>query len=195
MSYTTFKKELLACRFCQEDFGFEPRPVVWGNPNAKIVQVSQAPSRNVNETGRPFDDPSGKRLREWYGIDEATFYNKDIFYMTMIAHCYPGKDKRGQDRRPPLVCAEKWLHRELSFLNNEIYIMVGRVAARFLYPGKDFDFLVLNNQELNGRPAYALPHPSPLNIKWFKDHPEFYRSRLPAVRKVVQDIVGRYGSR
>ncbi len=195
MSYAGFKRELLACRFCQEDFGFEPRPVVWGNPNAKIVQISQAPSKNVNETGRPFDDQSGRRLREWYGIDETAFYNRDIFYMTMIAHCYPGKDRRGQDRKPPMVCAEKWLHREFSFVNNEIYIVVGRIAAGFLYPHADFSDLVFNEQELNGRPVYTFPHPSPLNMKWFKDHPEFYRNRLPTVRKVVQDIVRRYDTK
>jgi uracil-DNA glycosylase len=36
--------------------------------------IGQAPGRRVHESGVPWDDPSGVRLREWLGINERDFY-------------------------------------------------------------------------------------------------------------------------
>lgn len=58
------KQKIQECRYCQRQFGYEPHPVVWGKPNAKIMQISQAPSLNVHNTLKPFNDLSGKKLRE-----------------------------------------------------------------------------------------------------------------------------------
>ena len=44
----------------------------------KIMQISQAPSLNVHNTLKPFNDLSGKKLREkWYDIDDETFYDQN----------------------------------------------------------------------------------------------------------------------
>jgi len=184
-----FRERLKQCRLCRDMIGFEPKPVVWGTPEAKIVQISQAPSKTVHETGKPFNDLSGAKLREWYGIHEDIFYNQKLFYMTDIYHCYLGKDIKRGDAKPPLNCAKKWLHEELSLIDNEIYLIIGRVPTNFLFPKKNFNELIFNDQTFNGKSAYVLPHPSPQNIKWFKDHPEFYDRVLPKIKGIVHEVI------
>lgn len=189
-NFSELRKEILKCRYCKDRFGFEPSPVVWGNESAKIVQISQAPSIITHRTRKPFDDLSGKRLREeWYQIPDEIFYNPDIFYITAIAHCFPGKNKKGGDTKPPIDCARKWLFQELSFIKNKIYLIIGKEAAKFLFPNKDYNQLIFKDQILNERPAFVLPHPSPVNTKWFKDNPKFLSKRLSKIRKVVHRAV------
>jgi len=183
------RSELLRCRECRELFGFEPRPISMGNACAKIMQVSQAPSIHVHNTGRSFNDISGRRLRgEWYKISDETFYDPNVFYITSVGHCYPGKSKNQGDNRPPKICAQKWLSREINAVNNEIFILVGKAAADFFFPKENFTELVFNDQEINGKKAYVIPHPSPLNVKWFKDYPEFEKERVLEVRKAVHYV-------
>lgn len=185
------KKEILNCRLCEERFGFEPHPIVTGNAHSKIMQISQAPSRNVHETLKPFNDASGKKLRkEWYHISDEIFYNPDNFYIVSIAHCYPGKSPNGGDRLPPKSCAERWLLREIELVNNEIFILVGGTAANFFFPKEDLTSLVFKDNRINGKPAYVLPHPSPLNVKWFQDNPEFLISRVQQIEEAVHKVLG-----
>lgn len=188
-TFLEFKNRILKCRYCRNKFGFEPNPIFWGNECAKIVHISQAPSKNVHETCKPFNDLSGKKLMEWYKVSDEIFYNPDLFYITAIAHCFPGKDKNGGDIKPPIDCAQKWLFQELSFIKNQIYLVVGRYSASFLFPKKDFNQLIFENQTLIGKPAFVLPHPSPLNIKWFKDNPKFLTERLPKIRKIIHNTL------
>jgi uracil-DNA glycosylase len=184
------KSELRQCRECRDLFGFEPRPICMGNSCAKIMQVSQAPSIHVHNTGRSFNDVSGRRLRgEWYRISDETFYDPDIFYITSVGHCYPGKSKHQGDNPPPRICARKWLEREVSLVDNEIFILIGKAAADFFFPKSDFTELVFSDHEINGKDAYVLPHPSPLNVKWFKDHPEFENERVFVVRNAVHKLL------
>lgn len=174
------------CKMCQDRFGFEPHPVILGNINSKIVQISQAPSATVHNTLKPFTDMSGKRLKyEWYQIDDNTFYNPDNFYIVALSHCYPGKDKNGNDRMPPKICYEKWVKEELKYINNKIYILIGAKAAKVFFPKDNFNELVFKNNHINGKLTLVLPHPSPLNIKWFKEHPEFMDNRMIEIRKFI----------
>lgn len=191
MDYEAFKTQLLACRLCETRFGFAPHPVVFGNPAAKIMQISQAPSQTVHRTLRPFSDASGRRLRgQWYHISDDAFYNPLHFYITSVAHCFPGKTPSGGDRPPPKLCAKTWLAREMALVHNQIYIVIGKNAADILFPKLPFGQLVFQNQRLNGRPAYVLPHPSPLNVKWFKDNPAFENGRIQQVAAVVHRVLG-----
>ena len=188
--FEKLRSELFKCRECRELFGFEPRPVSMGNSGAPIFQVSQAPSVHVHRSGRSFDDISGRKLREkWYGISEGTFYDPDIFYISSVGHCYPGKSKHQGDNPPPKICAQKWLRREVEVVDNKIFILVGKAAADFFFPKNNFTELVFGDQEIKGKPAYVIPHPSPLNVKWFKDHPEFEKERILDIRKAVHEIV------
>lgn len=189
--FHNLQKQIEECRHCQSEFGFEPRPILFGNPQAKIMQISQAPSRSVHNTGKPFNDASGRRLRsEWYKITDETFYDPDNFYIVSVAHCYPGKNAGGGDRRPPKCCADKWLTQELKLVQNKIYILIGGAAAEYFFPGKRLTDLVFQNLEINGKPTFVLPHPSPLNMKWFRDYPEFLEKRVFDVEKAVHKILG-----
>jgi uracil-DNA glycosylase len=154
------------------------------------MQVSQAPSIHVHRSGRSFDDISGRKLRErWYHISDETFYDPNVFYITSVGHCYPGKSKHQGDNPPPRICAQKWLKREVEVVNNELFILVGKAAADFFFPEENFADLVFNDQKIMDKPAFVIPHPSPLNVKWLKDHPDFEKERIKDVRKAVHDAV------
>lgn len=188
--FEELKKEIVNCRLCEEKFGFTPHPVVWGNGGAKITQISQAPSLTVHKTLKPFDDASGRKLRgEWYHISDEVFYNPDNFYITAIGHCYPGKSPGGGDRLPPKICAKTWLSREVELVDNKLFILIGGHAANFFFPKENFTSLVFKDHIINGKKAYVLPHPSPLNIKWFKDNPEFLSSRIFKIEEEVHKVL------
>lgn len=188
--FTQLKEQIINCRLCQRDFGFEPKPVFWGNQTAKIVHISQAPSLNVYKTQRPFNDKSGEKLRkEWYQVTDEEFYNSSLFYITAIAHCYPGKNKSGGDKKPPKVCAEKWLKRELKLLKPKLFLVLGNYAANFFFPKRKLSELVFENLKVDGVPCFVLPHPSPQNIKWFKDYPEFEKERLSGIREGIRKAI------
>lgn len=78
----------------------------------------------------------------------------------------------------------------IELVNNEIFLIVGGVAAKFFFPKQNFTSLVFNDNKINGKPAYVLPHPSLLNVKWFIDHPEFLQSRVKEIEKVVHEVLG-----
>ena len=180
------------CSICKAKFGFEPHPIILGNINSKIVQISQAPSATVHKTLIPFTDQSGKKLKyELYQISDATFYNPNNFYIAALSHCYPGKNKNGNDRMPPKVCYNKWIRKELEYIDNKLYIIIGSKAAKTFFPNENFNELVFKNNYLNNKLTLVLPHPSPLNIKWYKDHPEFMNKRIFEIRKTIKKVLDK----
>lgn len=182
--------ELKKCKICKENFGFTPHPIFLGNINSKIIQISQAPSKTVHETLKPFTDQSGKKLKyEWYNITDEIFYNPDNFYIAALAHCYPGKDKNGNDKAPPKICYEKWIKKELEYINNKIYIIIGAKSAKIFFPNEKFNELIFKNNYINNKLAIVLPHPSPLNIKWFKEHPNFMSKRIYEIREILKETL------
>jgi len=193
VDFEEFRKRLLGCRYCVS-LGIEPKPIVWGEKTANVVQISQAPSKSANECGIPFSrnrfqsDASGRKLIEWYGIPREVFYNPNVFYITGMGHCYPGREKGG-DAQPPQVCAEKWLKQELLFLNPKLHIIIGWRSAHFFFPDWKFTELVFQNLMLKNKPTFVLPHPSPANKKWFKDNPTFEKDRLQSLRKAVHEAI------
>lgn len=175
---------ILNCRDCWDKFGFEPNPIFQGKVFSPVFQVSQAPSQKVHETGKPFNDTSGKRLiEEWYQVSKEVFYNSSYFYITALSHCYPGKTSSGNDKLPPKYCTNKWLLKELKAVNNKIYIIIGAKSANYFFPGEQFNRLVFNDQQINNKPAFVIPHPSPLNNRWFKKNPAFFDGRIQQIRK------------
>lgn len=184
--------QLRACRHCEGML--EPRPVVHGNPGAPILQVSQAPGKKVHETGIPFNDASGRRLRQdWYQISDAQFYDPDLFYITSMGHCYPGKGKTG-DKKPPRCCFDMWTRREIELKpGTRMMLVIGREAASRLFPKREFTELVFQDQEYDGIPCYVLPHPSPLNVRWFRMHPEFETQRMPMIREKLHQVLREAG--
>lgn len=185
--FRQFVRSLKACRRCRDSFGFEPAPIQWGEQDARILVISQAPGERVHRLGRPFADLSGKKLRQqWFLVSEEQFYNPHLFYFSMAGHCFPGKNARGTDRKPPKCCWTLWGERELRLLKTcRLILVIGKEAANRIFPGRTLDELVFSDLELNGKPCFVLPHPSPLNYRWPKAHPQFEQDVLPRVQKAV----------
>ena len=90
---------------------------------------------------------------------------------------------------PPKICYETWIKKELELINNEIYVIIGAKSAKTFFPKDNFNELIFKDNYINGKLAIVLPHPSPLNIKWFKDHPEFMQDRIIKVRKIIKTVL------
>ncbi|MEM9321055.1 MAG: uracil-DNA glycosylase family protein, partial [Pseudomonadota bacterium] len=92
--------EISGCRICADRFaatatGHAPRPVVWiGTRAPRILIVGQAPGARVHASGQPFTDPSGDRLRDWMGIDQDVFYDRQRIAIVPMAFCFPGYDAK-----------------------------------------------------------------------------------------------------
>ena len=109
----SLQKELSACRLCAEPFaatatGHAPCPVVWFDKGARLLIAGQAPGQRVHDSGQPFTDPSGDRLRDWMGLDHDTFYDRERIAIVPMAFCFPGYNARGADLPPPPICARTW---------------------------------------------------------------------------------------
>lgn len=79
--------------------------------------------------------------------------------------------------------------KELLYVNNKLYIIIGSKAAKIFFPNEEFNNLVFKNNYINNKLTIVLPHPSPLNIKWFKDHPKFMSERIIEIRKIIKNIL------
>lgn len=185
--FRALMRAIAACRACRDGFGHEPRPVLSGGPRARVFQVSQAPSLAVHRSGVPFADASGAALRGWYGVDEPIFYDPANFYITACAHCFPGRTPGGADRPPPPRCARLHMAKELAAVDFRVAVLIGRHAADLFFPGAPFAERVFSTDlTVAGRPAFVLPHPSPLNRRWRKEHPAFEAQVLPRLRGALR---------
>ena len=108
-------EEIRGCTICAESLPLGPKPVLSYRTNSKILIIGQAPGTKVHETGIPWNDESGKRLREWLGVDQEQFHNPDLFAIVPMGFCYPGKGKSG-DLPPRPECAPQWHQKILSEL-------------------------------------------------------------------------------
>ena len=96
-----------ACIHCAEALPCGPRPVLQAQVSARLRIISQAPGRRVHETGIPWNDASGDRLRDWLGLTPEQFYDPCKVAILPIAFCYPGKTVSG-DKSPRPDCAPRW---------------------------------------------------------------------------------------
>lgn len=180
---------IAACRLCAPRFaatatGHAPRPVVWFRPGAGILVVGQAPGLRVHESGRPFTDRSGDRLRDWMGVDEATFYDRDRIAIVPMAFCFPGYDARGADLPPPPVCAATWRDQVMAQLEPRLTLLVGGHAMRWHLGARDVTATVRGWGD-HAPAVFPLPHPSWRNTGWLKRNPWFQTDLLPALRAAV----------
>ena len=131
------KREIEGCRLCADRFaatatGHAPRPVVWFEAGARLLIAGQAPGMRVHESGVPFDDPSGDRLRDWMGLDAATFYDRARVAIVPMAFCFPGYDAKGSDLPPPAICAKTWRDQVMEEIGPpELTLLIGGAAQRF----------------------------------------------------------------
>jgi uracil-DNA glycosylase len=179
--------EIRDCTVCQGDLPNGPRPIVAAHQQAPILIIGQAPGSRVHETGVPWDDPSGERLREWLGVDANTFYEPSKIALVPMGFCYPGRGKSG-DLPPRPECAPLWHPQVLNQLPSvKLTILIGDYAQRYYLNEKRKASLTKTVQSWKDyRPAIMpLPHPSPRNNIWLSKNPWFSDEVLPYLRRRV----------
>jgi uracil-DNA glycosylase len=190
----TFKNlltDISACRICADHLPHGPRPVIQANSRARILIAGQAPGRRVHESGIPFDDPSGDRLRDWMGISKQTFYDSKQIAIVPMGFCYPGTGRSG-DLPPRPECAEAWRATLLAKLKRvELTLVIGRYAIDYHLPSVRRATLTetVKSWHEHGPGCMPLPHPSPRNQMWMSKNPWFAKDVLPALRKRVARIL------
>lgn len=190
MSLDAVLEEIRACRACAGALPFEPRPVVQASPETRILISGQAPGRLVHESGLPFDDPSGDRLRGWLGIDRQAFYGDPRIGVAGMAFCFPGTDPKGGDYPPPPRCAELWRRRLLAELPKvELALLVGSYAIDWTRGrrGPMTQAVAAWREQLPM--VLPLPHPSWRNTAWLKRNPWFEAEVAPYLRTRVAEIL------
>jgi uracil-DNA glycosylase len=192
MPLTALLEEIAACRACAGELPHDPRPVVWVSPETRLLICGQAPGRRVHESGLPFDDASGDRLRAWLGVDRQTFYGDPRIGVAAMAFCFPGTDPKGGDYPPPPRCAALWRQRLMAALPKvELVLTVGSYAQRWHTPaarGRSMTETVLGWRQ--GLPAVVpLPHPSWRNTAWLRRNPWFEAEVVPYLRARTATIL------
>ena len=188
--YRTLKSLLVAvraCRVCEAHLPLGPRPVLQAAASARILVVGQAPGTRVHQTGVPWDDPSGRRLRDWMGVETEVFYDASRIAIIPMGYCYPGRGNGG-DLPPRRECAELWLDQLLAMLPKiELTLLIGQYAQRhFLGKRRKATLADTIRSWADYSPAYIpLPHPSPRNTPWFQRNPGFERQLLPELRRRI----------
>lgn len=176
------------CEVCKEHLPLGPRPVVQLNGYSKIVIISQAPGRRVHETGIPWNDASGKKLKSWMNISDEIFYNPACISILPMGFCYPGKTVSG-DLPPRLECAPLWHPQILkNFKSKPLILLIGQYAQRY-YLKKNFKGSLtktVGNYKEYLPTYFPLPHPSPRNQNWVKINSWFMKEVVPELQKRVQ---------
>ena len=182
-------REVRACRHCEASLPFPPKPVLRAGSTARMVIVGQAPGTKVHASGVPWDDASGRRLRQWLALTPAQFYDESHIAIIPMAFCYPGKGKSG-DLPPPADCAPRWHERLFALLPRvELVLLVGNYAQDY-YLGRSREGLAERVRRYPdfGPRYFPLPHPSPRNTLWFKRNPWFEEEVVPALRKRIATL-------
>lgn len=182
-------KKIKDCKVCEPDLPYSARPVVRAAQSARILVIGQAPGTKVHQTGIPWNDPSGDRLRAWMGIDEKIFYDQKRIAIIPMGFCYPGKGKAG-DLPPRKECAPLW-HKDLlqQLPNISLTLLIGSYAQKYYLGPTQVNLTNRVKNFKDYQPSYfPLPHPSPRNNIWLKKNPWFEQS----VVKELKQIVDRY---
>lgn len=188
-------EEIRACRICEDRFAgtataHQPRPVPWFDPEAEILIAGQAPGAKVHQSGRPFTDPSGDRLRTWLGLDEPRFYDRSRIAIVPMAFCFPGYDANGHDLPPPSVCAQTWHSRVMNALPAiKLTVLVGAAAHRWHLGAKSTVTQTVQSWQTHAPRIFALPHPSWRNTAWIRKNPWFEADVLPALQARVKEVL------
>lgn len=184
-------EEVRACTLCAPHLHHGTRPVVQVDPRARILIAGQAPGRKVHETGVPFDDPSGDRLRGWMGVDRSVFYDPECVAIVPMGFCYPGTGSSG-DLPPRPECAPAWRTRVLAALASvELTLVIGAYAQAWHLPEVSGGVTAVVGRWRDRWPAVLpLPHPSPRNRVWLKRNPWFEAEVIPALQERVRRLLG-----
>jgi uracil-DNA glycosylase family 4 len=196
--------EIAQCRICRDmpargmadRLPHEPRPVVVLSSKARVMIAGQAPGLKVHESGLPFNDASGDRLRQWLEVDREAFYDRDRFVIVPMGFCFPSYDAKGSDLPPRRECAPFWRQRVVAAMPQvELVLAVGQYAQAW-HMGKAKSETMTETVRAwrlslfsNTAPAVLpLPHPSWRNTGWIRRNPWFEEELLPMLRERLKHL-------
>lgn len=184
--------EARACTVCAAELPLGPRPVLRAAATSRILIVGQAPGTKVHESGVPWNDASGERLRDWMGVDAEIFYDETRIAIVPMGFCYPGRLERGGDKPPRPECAPLWHARLLALLPAiELTLVVGQYAqAHYLDERRGKTLTETVSRWRDFAPAIIpTPHPSWRTMAWAKKNPWFERELIPVLRERIAEIL------
>lgn len=189
ISLSDLLSEIRQCKICEPHLALGANPVLRAESSARILIVGQAPGTRVHESGIPWNDPSGDRLRQWMGLDKTLFYDARKIAIVPMGFCYPGKGKSG-DLPPRAECAPRWHEEVLSLLPNiELTLLIGNYAQNY-YLDKRYKTLTERVAAWREYEPDFIPlvHPSPRNTYWLQQNPWFEQELVPAMQKRLANL-------
>lgn len=196
---------IAACRICRDRpakgeadrLPHEPRPVAVLSSTARLLIASQAPGLRVHESGLPFNDASGDRLRDWMGVTREEFYDASRIAIVPMGFCFPGYDAKGGDLPPRRECAPAWRSEVMAAMPQiDTILVIGQYASAWHLGArrkKNMTETVRNWREYyfvnDGPRVLSLPHPSWRNTGWLKNNPWFSEDVLPVLRRTVDSLL------
>lgn len=192
-AFPVLLEEVAACNHCADHLPLGPRPVVRMAPTSRLLIIGQAPGTKVHETGIPWNDPSGNRLRDWLQLDPDAFYDEKKIAIMPMGFCYPGRNPKGGDNPPRPECAPLWHDRLRAFLPDiQLTLLVGSYAQK-KYLGKamakTMTETVRDYQTHLENGFWPLPHPSWRTTMWLKKNPWFEEDVLPMLRALCHESI------
>ena len=190
--FSSLLTEVRACTICKAHLPLGPRPVLQLHPKARVLIAGQAPGRKVHESGVPFDDASGNRLRAWLSVTREVFYDPAQIAILPMGFCFPGSGRSG-DLPPRPECAPAWRKQLLGQLRHlEVILVLGQYAQAYHFGEASSSLTELVKSWRTYWPHMVpLPHPSPRNNLWLRRNPWFEVELLPSVRKRVSEVLAR----
>lgn len=184
------RAQIAACTLCAAHLPLGPRPIARFSATSRILIIGQAPGTKVHKSGAPWDDDSGDRLRDWLGLDKATFYDERQVAQMPMGFCYPGKASGG-DLPPRKECAPQWHDAVLRLLPTErLTLLVGIYAqTRYLPKLKRLSLAERVSRFGEDLPFIALPHPSWRSRLFMAKHPWFEAEVLPQLHERVREAL------
>lgn len=186
-------QDIATCRHCEADLPLGPRPVVRAAPQSRLLIIGQAPGTKVHETGIPWNDPSGDRLRDWLQLESDDFYDAQNIAIMPMGFCYPGKILKGGDKPPRPECAPLWHDKLRGFLPSiGLTLLVGSFAQKY-YLGKSAQKTMTENirhfKTYQAEGYFPLPHPSWRTTGWMKKNPWFEEDVLPQFQSDIKKLL------
>jgi uracil-DNA glycosylase len=179
------------CTACEGCLPLGPRPIIQVNNEAKLLIIGQAPGLKVHQTGIPWNDASGERLREWLGLSNETFYDEKVVAILPMGFCYPGKGERG-DLPPRKECFNLWHDKLIARMPNiKLVLLFGSYAQNsYLKDTRKRSLTETVRAWEEYLPRYIpFPHPSPLNNIWLHKNSWFKKTMLPSIQKIIKSAL------
>ncbi|WP_430409572.1 uracil-DNA glycosylase family protein [Kordia sp.] len=184
-------EEILGCTICKDFLPLGINPVLAAHEQSKIILIGQAPGLKVHQNGIPWNDMSGKRLRQWLHVSDAVFYDTKNIALIPMGFCYPGKGKSG-DLPPRKECAITW-HKQLltKMQKAKLVLLVGQYAQKYYLQESAKRTLTetVSNYESYLPKYFPLPHPSPRNRFWLSKNPWFEKEVIPRLQTAVASVL------